>query len=62
MLKKFSNTRCVYCLKHFEELTSDHVLPRAWYPDNVPENIEKWQVPSCKNAIGNTAEMRRNCC
>ncbi len=47
MSKKFSNTRCVYCLKHFEELTSDHVLPRAWYPDNVPENIEKWQVPSC---------------
>jgi len=47
MAKKFSNIRCVYCLEHFEELTSDHVLPKAWYPDNMPENIEKWQVPSC---------------
>ncbi len=47
MAKKFSNTRCVYCLEYFEELTSDHVLPKAWYPDNMPENIEKWQVPSC---------------
>lgn len=47
MAKKFSNTRCVYCLEHFEELTSDHVLPKAWYPDNMPESLEKWQVPAC---------------
>jgi len=47
MAKKFFNTRCVYCLKRFEKLTSDHVLPRAWYPDNTPENLEKWQVPAC---------------
>ena len=47
MAKKFFNTRCVYCLSHLEELTSDHVLPKAWYPDNTPENLEKWQVPAC---------------
>lgn len=47
MAKKFSNTRCVYCLENFEELTSDHVLPESWYPDNTPDNLEKWQVPSC---------------
>lgn len=47
MAKNFSNARCVYCLVHFEELTSDHVLPKSWYPDNTPDNLEKWQVPSC---------------
>ncbi len=47
MAKNFSNTRCVYCLENFEELTSDHVLPKSWYPDNTPDNLEKWQVPSC---------------
>lgn len=47
MAKKFPDKRCVYCLEYFEEITSDHVLPKAWYPDNTPENLEKWQVPSC---------------
>jgi hypothetical protein len=47
MAKKFYKMRCVHCLKQFEELTSDHVLPESWYPDNTPDNLEKWQVPSC---------------
>lgn len=47
MAKKFFNTRCIHCLKYFEELTSDHVLPKAWYPDDTPSDIERWQVPSC---------------
>lgn len=49
MAKKFSNTRCVHCLEYFEELTSDHVLPKSWYPDDTPDNLEKWQVPACRN-------------
>jgi hypothetical protein len=48
MAKKFKNTRCTYCLKHFEELTSDHVFPRGWYPETTPKNLEKWQVPACE--------------
>lgn len=48
MAKKFKNTRCTYCLKHFAELTSDHVFPKGWYPDTTPQNLEKWQVPACK--------------
>ena len=48
MAKKFKNTRCTYCLKHFEKLTSDHVFPRGWYPDTTPQNLEKWQVPACE--------------
>lgn len=47
MTKKFYNTRCVYCLSHFEALTSDHVFPKSWYPETTPDNLEKWQVPSC---------------
>ena len=48
MAKKFNNTRCIYCLKHFEILTSDHVFPKGWYPDTTPQNLEKWQVPACE--------------
>ncbi len=42
------NTRCTYCLKHFDELTSDHVLPESWYPAGMSDNVEKWQVPACE--------------
>lgn len=47
MAKKFRNTRCVYCLQFFEELTSDHVFPKSWYPKTTPLNLKKWQVPAC---------------
>ncbi len=47
MSKKFSNCRCVHCFQYFEELTSDHVFPVSWFPNTTPENIEKWQMPSC---------------
>jgi len=40
--------KCVYCLNDFIELTSDHVFPSSWYPETTPENLEKWQVPSCE--------------
>ena len=48
MPKKFTNVRCVYCLRFSEELTSDHVFPKSWYPDTTPLNLEKWQVPACQ--------------
>jgi hypothetical protein len=47
MGKKFYNTRCVYCLREFETLTSDHIFPKSWYPETTPANLEKWQVPAC---------------
>ena len=47
MAKKFTNTHCVYCLRFFKKLTSDHVFPKSWYPDTTPLNLEKWQVPAC---------------
>jgi len=57
MAKKSSNTRCVHCLEYFEELTSDHVLPKAWYPDDTPDNLEKWQVPACSEYSGTRAHL-----
>jgi len=48
MAKKFPPGRCIHCTRHFEELTSDHVFPRSWYPDSTPEKMEKWQVPACR--------------
>ena len=49
---------CIYCLKYFDILTWDHVLPESWYPEST-ENIEKWKVPSCKacnNRLGKIEE------
>lgn len=39
--------KCVHCLKDLVDRTWDHIFPKAWYPDTTPENMEKWQVPSC---------------
>ena len=47
MAKHFPRGPCVHCLKDVEKPTSDHVFPRSWYPDSTPENLEKWQIPSC---------------
>jgi hypothetical protein len=47
MAKVFTNTKCVYCLRFFEKLTSDHVFPESVYPDTTPENVRKIQVPAC---------------
>jgi Ribosomal protein L7/L12 dimerisation domain len=46
MATKKNFGKCVHCLKDPVELTSDHMFPKAWYPDSAPE-MEKWQIPSC---------------
>jgi hypothetical protein len=47
MAKNPNIGKCVHCLKDPVELTSDHMFPKAWYPDTTPENLEKWQIPAC---------------
>ncbi len=49
MPRKFTSGRCVHCLQFFEELTSDHLFPKSWYPKTTPGDLEKWQIPSCKD-------------
>jgi hypothetical protein len=47
MPKRFPPGPCVHCLQYVQHPTSDHVFPKSWYPDSTPQNIEKWQIPSC---------------
>jgi hypothetical protein len=47
MAKNPSAGKCVHCLSDSVERSWDHVFPKSWYPDATPENLEKWQIPSC---------------
>lgn len=47
MAKRPKPGKCVHCLNDPVERNMDHVFPRSWYPDDTPENLAKWQVPSC---------------
>src|SRR5215470_6563811 len=51
---------CVHCLQHFNELTWDHVIPRAWYPDDTPENLERWKIPSCGKCNREYGELEQD--
>lgn len=48
MAKRPPPGRCVHCLRHFDELTWDHVFPEAWYPKTTPANLAKWKIPACR--------------
>lgn len=37
----------MHCLAEDVDRNWDHVFPRAWYGDDTPADIEKWQIPSC---------------
>jgi hypothetical protein len=47
MAKNPGKGRCVHCRKEVPERNWDHVFPKSWYPDTTPQNLEKWQIPSC---------------
>jgi hypothetical protein len=52
--------RCVHCLGDFEELTWDHVFPRAWYPDTTPDNLEKWSIPACPTCNNRLSRLEQD--
>jgi len=54
------NNVCIYCLAHCTELTTDHVIPRSWYPDSSPKGIWKFQVPSCKKCNNYYSKIEQN--
>jgi len=29
-------------------VTMDHVLPKSWYPKDMPDDVNRWTAPSCK--------------
>jgi hypothetical protein len=48
MTKRPPPGKCIHCLKEFDILTWDHVLPHSWYPDGF-NNFEKWDAPACSS-------------
>ena len=48
MLQRSQTGRCVHCLYFFSrsQLTDDHLIADAWYPDSVPQYARP-VVPSC---------------
>lgn len=51
--------RCIHCLKQFDQLTWDHVLPDSWYPE-LAGNHEKWQAPSCELCNNELGKLEEN--
>jgi len=51
--------RCVHCLKRSDKGTKDHVFPRAWYPDNTPQKVQRWTVPCCSNCNGKFGSLEK---
>lgn len=60
MAKKPKIGKCVHCLKEGVELTSDHMFPKAWYPNTTPENLEKWQFPACSECNSRYSKIERD--
>jgi hypothetical protein len=60
MAKRPSPGLCVHCRLHFDELTWDHVFPRGWYPENTPENLEKWKIPACLKCNREYGELEQD--
>lgn len=60
MTKKFKNTKCIYCLQESDNITTDHVFPRSWYPDTTPENMEKPQAPCCLQCNQHFSKIEQN--
>jgi len=59
MPKRPSPGKCVHCLRYFDVLTWDHVLPESWYPVGVTE-IEKWEIPSCETCNKELGKIEEN--
>ena len=52
-------SRCVHCRKILEKETKDHVFPRSWYPTNMPANVQRWTMPSCRACNQKFGEMEK---
>ena len=51
--------RCVHCYRVLKKKTKDHVFPSSWYPENTPENVQRWTVPSCRECNEKFGEMEK---
>lgn len=52
---------CVYCCTEVsvDNLTRDHVIAASWFPGTTPPNVEKWQVPACRQCNNHYSLLER---
>lgn len=51
--------RCVHCLNVLDKPTKDHVFPREWYPENTPQNVQRWTAPCCNDCNGKFGTLEK---
>jgi hypothetical protein len=51
--------KCVHCLEKLRGKTKDHVFPASWYPDNTPQAVQRWTVPSCARCNGTLGKIEK---
>jgi tetratricopeptide (TPR) repeat protein len=51
--------RCVHCLELLKDETADHLVPRSWYPDDTPDSVQRWTVPSCSQCNKRLGEAEK---
>jgi len=59
VVRKSKVGTCIHCLEQTEDITRDHIFPKAWYPDNTPEDQQRWTAPACQKCnkgLGKTEE------
>jgi hypothetical protein len=60
--------RCVHCLTELTPpgstpldtaATKDHVFPKQWFPDDTPQNLNRWTVPACARCNGELGAIEK---
>ncbi len=59
MAKRKRVGRCVHCLRTVKGITRDHVLPKSWYPESTPANLERWTAPACSECNEKFGNLER---
>jgi len=60
MDKRPSPGKCIHCLKEFDDLTWDHLLPESWYPNEDLSKTGKLKFPSCRECNEELGKIEEN--
>jgi len=58
-MTKEKTRRCIHCLKYFESVTDDHILPQSWYSQSNPPNFAKPQAPACSKCNAHYGKVEK---
>lgn len=53
--------RCIHCLRRFDKLTRDHILPKSYYANLTTAQTELWTAPACENCNNNLGRIEQDC-